>query len=132
VLMSSLIIEVAAAPTNQATVSQAATIASRLGTSDNPIVAVVDVTPYTDPEQLLGIAGQYVSKAYFRDSTGLDGAVEVFSSAADAQYRMETQLEYRYDELDLVRGAVVVRLFYASIDQNNAYEQRLTRLFSRS
>jgi len=131
VLLGILVLEVAAAPLNQASVSAAATIASRLGTADNPITAVVDVTPYTDPDQLLGLPGQYVSKAYFRDTNNLDGVVEVFATAADASSRKAT-LEYAFDERDVIRGAVLVRLFFATVDQQDAYERRMTRLFPRT
>jgi hypothetical protein len=118
----------------QAMVSPGANIASRLGSVDDAIVAVYDYTQLTDPEGLLGLPGAYTSKAYFRDSYGIEGLVEVFTTNGDARLRKATldQAQLGVDpsvaEYVIAVGPVVLRLFGTTDVQQYAYYQRLTRL----
>lgn len=111
----------------QAAVSPAANIASRLGSVDNPIVNVYDYTQANDPEGLLGLPGAYTSKAYFRDYSGVEGLVEVFSNSTDALSR-KAMLDQAGAGPAVVVGPVVLRVFGGTYAQQDAYTQRLRSL----
>jgi hypothetical protein len=114
-----------AAPAHaQAVASPAATIAYRLGSFDNPIVSVFDFTQANDSDGLLGLPGAYASKAYFKDSGGIEGLVEVFNTTTDARFRAAT-LGGDSAEYATAVGLVVLRLFGSTDVQQYTYTQRL-------
>jgi hypothetical protein len=92
----------------QSAVSPAAVIAGQMTTPDSTIVSVSDFTPATDPDLLLGAPGQYVAKARFLDSAGVQGDVEVFANARDARARLAGLAGGQ--EIDVTQGLVVLRL----------------------
>ena len=96
--------------------SAAAAIASQL----NPnLTSLTDYTEYSDPEHLLGLPGQYTSKAQFADNNQVIGIVEVFASHDDLNSRVAT-LEFGLtsQEVDLQspKSTVLVRLFASDSD----------------
>jgi len=68
-------------------VSPAAAIAAQLNSN---LVNVTDYTAATDPEQLLGVPGEYTAKAAFADARGVVGTVEVFATPDDFANRLFT------------------------------------------
>jgi hypothetical protein len=117
----------------QAMVSPAASVASRLGSIETPIVSVYDYSAVSDPEGLLGLQGQYTSKAYFRDNSSVEGFVEVFSTANDARIRKAALDQVGgtdpfSGDYVVVAGPVVLRLFGATESAATGYTQRLGRL----
>src|SRR5438046_492449 len=69
-----------ARPFEQATLSQAARVVTQLTTRYSTIASLTDYTARTDPDQLLGLPGQYVARADFEDTNGVAGTVEVFAT----------------------------------------------------
>ena len=108
----------------QAVASPAATIAYRLGSVDNPIVNVLDITQANDSDGLLGLPGAYTSKAYFKDSEGIEGLVEVFTTTSEARIRAAT-LSGDSTEYAVAVGTAVLRLFGSAEVQQDTYTQRL-------
>ena len=115
----------------QAAVSPAAVIAGQLVTPTSTILSISDYTPATDPDLLLGAPGQYVAKARFVDSTGVQGDVEVFASARDERTRARglAGTATAFQELDVEQGLVLVRL-YGLVGDSQAYRDALTRAVS--
>jgi hypothetical protein len=115
----------------QAAVSPAAVIAGQLVTPGTTILSISDFTPATDPDLLLGAPGQYVAKARFVDSTGVQGDVEVFASARDerARARLLAGMATAGQEVDVEQGLILVR-FYGLVGDGQAYRDALTRAVS--
>jgi hypothetical protein len=76
-----------AGPADQAAVSPAARVVAQLVIPFTSIVSLTDYTMRSDPDGLLGLPGQYVSKARFYDSDGAAGNVEVFATLTDRTRR---------------------------------------------
>lgn len=111
-----------------------------------PIGEYVVYTAETDPNQLLGRAGQYTAKANFRDATlqpefaDIDlndgGTVEIFATVEDAEAR-RAYVEQQLSTLPLppqyvyLEGTILVRLSHRILpDQAQLYEIALQELVS--
>ena len=110
-------------------VSPAAVIAGQLVTSDTVILTVSDYTAPTDPDGLLGLAGEYIAKAQFADSADVNGYVEVFGNTRDATTRMLSLSGAMAtgQEIDFQpnQSPVVLRLFNVSQGGAQAYRNAL-------
>ncbi len=83
------------------TISPAAAIAAQLSSN---VVSLTDYTATTDPEQLLGIPGQYTSKAGFTDLYHVVGVVEVFDTPGDLAnrlFQLRAVQVYAAEEMDI-------------------------------
>lgn len=116
----------------------------RLRVSGLPIGEMVVYTASTDPNELLGRPGGYLSKVNFRDTRLGDsspefdisegGSVEVFEDEAGAQRRKEyidtvSQGFAPLIEYSFVKGPVLLRLSKSLLpEQAGEYEDRLTEL----
>jgi hypothetical protein len=96
------------------------------------ISGVVELTPTTDPDQLLGAPGQYVAKTNFQDpSVSPDvaaGSVEVFAdtrSLAARQAFLKVS-SVGTPEHDVARGTVLLRIYTLSPASN--YDAAFTAL----
>jgi hypothetical protein len=127
-LLTILLVVAALTPVSaSAAVSPAALIAQQLVAPGQVILTVADYTAQNDPDGLLGLPGQYVSKAQFQDSANVSGYVEVFSTARDAASRMVVLrgAAATGQEIDsLPTGStVVLRLFNVTEYSAPAYQQ---------
>jgi hypothetical protein len=111
-----------ASPSDQA-LSPAGVVVAQLQTS-LPLTLVADFTADSDPEHLLGLSGQYISKAAFVDSSiaastanGPTGIVEVFSSPSELNVRYAV-VSTRAGSLehDIASGTVLLRLVGSTPD----------------
>jgi hypothetical protein len=123
---------VAAAPASalaQAAVSPAANVAGQLVIPGSTILSVSDFTAATDPDLLLGAPGQYIAKARFIDSAGVQGDVEVFANARDARTRTLglAGAAAAGQELDVQQGLVLVRFYNLVGDAAQPYRDALAR-----
>jgi hypothetical protein len=82
-------------------ISAAAAIAAQLSPS---LVTLTDYNAATDPDQLLGLPGQYIARAAFTDLNHVAGVVEVFPTPEDFANRVFTLKAlqvYESEEVDL-------------------------------
>jgi hypothetical protein len=120
--------------------TDAATVVARLKAMGLPIGVVVVFTAATDPDQLLGRPGQYVSKAAFADTRLPDspeigvaggGSIERFTSGSELRVRkgfLEASVKASEipDEYDYVVNLTLLRLSRAlTSDQAAQYQQAL-------
>jgi hypothetical protein len=110
----------------QAAVSPAAIVAGQLGTPGRTILSVSDFTVQTDPDLLLGAPGQYIARARFVDTAGVQGDVEVFANARDARTHLGALAGAvtAGQEVDVTEGLVLVRL-YNLLGDSQAYQAAL-------
>lgn len=109
-----------------------------------PIGEIEAYTAETDPNELLGRPGQYVSKANFVDTRIKEevgenvevengGSVEVFANEEDAKRRFDYVSEIAksglFSEYDYLHGTVLLRLSHKlTPDQAKEYEQKLAEI----
>src|SRR5262245_20926624 len=98
-------------------ISPAATIAAAVSPN---VVNLNDFTATSDPDQLLGLPGQYTSKATFTDLDHLVGTVEVFARPED--------LAGRLFQLQAVRGSASQEIDLPA-DANDPNARVLLRLW---
>jgi len=111
-----------AGPADQAAVSPAARVVAQLVIPSAWIVSLTDYTMRSDPSGLLGLPGQYVSKARFYDSDGVVGNVEVFATVTD-RARREAALRATGQYPSAVNGRALLTLdTYYSDWQLQAYQ----------
>jgi hypothetical protein len=117
-----------AQPLDQA-LSPAASIVVQLEASLPGLGGLIDYTARTDPEQLMGTPGAYISLAAFTDSQapGASVTVEVFATAADRTNRIAqlTAIPSAVEtDLTSVSAPVLLRLFSVSSAARQAEYQR--------
>lgn len=99
--------------------SQAGLVVAQIGET-----VIDDYTVDTDPDQLLGLAGQYTSKATFRY-----GSVEVFATPRDRDLRadrLQQQSDSYLYRANFTRGSILLRLEpWLDWETANAYGRRL-------
>ncbi len=104
--------------------SPATSVVWQLQSAIPGIGGIVELTPTTDPDQLLGAPGQYIAKTNFQDASvspdGLAGSVEIFpdtKSLAARQAFLKIS-NVGTPEHDVARGAVLLRVYTASSATN--------------
>ncbi len=109
--------------------SPATSVVWQLQAAIPTIGSVTELTPTTDPDQLLGAPGQYVAKTTFVDPSvaadGIAGCVEVFPDTKSLAAR-EAFLKLSgagTPEQDVARGTVLLRIYTSSAatDYNAAF-----------
>ena len=115
---------VTAAPAKNASLSQAANVVYQLQYYRDGVSLLADLTPSTDPERLVGLPGQYLSRAVFTDARAsngeINGIVEVFEYPVDLRRRRSTMKRFP-DEIDVVSGTILLRLLGVSTDYAEYY-----------
>jgi len=93
--------------------SPATSVVWQLQATIPTISGVVELTPTTDPDQLLGAPGQYIARTNFQDSQGLTGSVEVFADTKSLAARQAflTISGTGSPEHDVARGTVLLRVY---------------------
>jgi hypothetical protein len=98
--------------------SSAALAVQQLQSSVPSVQLVADLSSATDPDGLLGLPGQYSSKAQFSDSynPACPGANEpaCFIEVFDSPSALASRLRSLHDEADLSHGTVLVRVLGVS------------------
>jgi len=121
-----------------------ASVIAKFQAAHLPVVPTITYTAESDPNHLLGRPGKYSAKESWSDTrvdpsrvqdtmpgnVDLGGSVEQFSSAADAQARMEYIVSIEkalpFAEYDYVAGSALVRVSSAlTPDQAKAYQAAL-------
>lgn len=120
--------EAAAMPVHSIVLSPAASVVRQLVRSPNYVVSLTDHTARSDTEGLLGLPGQYVAKASFRDANEITGIVEVFATSYDRSRRESSLWSTNQDAIEQ-NGRVLLRLFNSpSYWQVQAYRQAMANI----
>jgi hypothetical protein len=111
-------------------VSPAARLVRQIVVYPNYVTSLTDYTAKSDMDGLLGLPGQYVAKASFIDSSGIEGTVEVFATSYDCSRRQYALGTTSQDAL-IANGRVLLRLFnQPSYRQTSAYQQAMDAITS--